>query len=447
MINRHRKFDRRSLLKGAIKGSAVVVGLPVLESFLNERGTAFAADGAALPPCFGSWFWGLGLTPDLWVPEKTGPDYILPEHIAVLNPIRDKLNVYSGLQVFLDGKVNQNHMSGAQGQMTGIVTKSDAEYNESFDSIIDKQSGANVRFRSLEVACDGNASSGWTARGSNGKTPCQISPLELYRRIYGEGFQDPNQAEFSPDPEVMVRHSVLSAVTEQRHKLMQSVSANDRSRLDEFFTSLRDVEQKLAFELDRPAPLPACSIPSLEPEDIGTLVSQVQNTHRQFAQLLAHALACGQTRIFHVTLGNAFSTLRLPGEPSAYHALTHEEPINASLGYQPKVKALAEQCMGFFVDLVQAMDAIQEGEGTLLDRSVIHAFTDHGEARLHSMKKMPVFTAGGAGGRLKTGIHVAAEGDAATRVGFTVQKAFGVVSDRWGTESNEVTQPFNEVLA
>jgi hypothetical protein len=447
MIYRNRKFNRRSLLRGAVKGSAVVMGLPILDTFLNENGTAFADDGSALPPCFGSWFWGLGLTPDRWEPDTIGADYTLPEHISVFNPIRDKLNIYSGLQVFLDGKVNQNHMSGAQGQMTGIVTKSAAEYDESFDAIIHKQSGANVRFRTLEVACDGNASSGWTARGRNGKTPCQISPLELYQRIYGEGFQDPNQAEFTPDPEVMVRHSVLSAVTEQRQQLMKSVSADDRSRLDEYFTSLRDVEQKLAFELERPAPLPACSIPSLATEDIGTLVSQVQNTHQQFAQLLAHALACGQTRIFHVTLGNAFSTLRLPGEPSAYHALTHEEPIDIALGYQPKVKLLAEQCMGFFVELVQAIDAIREGEGTLLDRSVVLAFTDHGEARLHSMKKMPVFTAGSAGGRLKTGIHVAAEGDAATRVGFTVQKAFGVVSNRWGTESNEVTQPFGEVLA
>ena len=102
--------------------------------------------------------------------------------------------------------------------------------------------------------------------------------------------------------------------------------------------------------------------------------------------------------------------------------------------------------MGFFLELVQAMDAIQEGEGTLLDRSVIFAFTDHGEARLHSMKNMPVFTAGSAGGRMKTGIHVAAEGDAATRVGFTVQQALGVITDRWGSESNQVSQPFGEVL-
>ncbi len=446
MINKNRKFTRRSLLRGAIQGSTVVMGLPILESFLNSNGTAFA-DGTELPPCFGSWFFGLGLTPGRWQPEVIGSNYELPEHVAALQPIKEKLNIFSGLQIFLDGKVNQNHISGAQGQMTGVVTRSAADYDESFDAVIDKQFGANARFRTLEVACDGNASSGWTARGRNGKTPCQISPLELYRRIYGDGFIDPNQADFAPNPEVMVRHSVLSAVTEQRQKLMNSVSSDDRSRLDEYFSSLRDVEQKLAFELERPAPLPACSIPSMDVEEIGTMVAQVQNTHKQFATLLSHALACGQTRIFHVTLGNAFSTLRLPGEPSAYHALTHEEPIDPELGYQPKCKVIGEQCMGFFVELLQALDSIQEGEGTLLDRSLVYAFTDHGEARLHSMKNLPVFTAGSAGGRLKTGLHISAEGDAATRVGFTIQKALGVVTNKWGVESNEVSTPFSEVLA
>ena len=446
MINKNRKFTRRSLLRGAIQGSTVVMGLPILESFLNSNGTAFA-DGAELPPCFGSWFFGLGLTPGRWQPEVIGSNYELPEHVAALQPIKEKLNIFSGLQIFLDGKVNQNHISGAQGQMTGVVTRSAADYDESFDAVIDKQFGANARFRTLEVACDGNASSGWTARGRNGKTPCQISPLELYRRIYGDGFIDPNQADFAPNPEVMVRHSVLSAVTEQRQKLMNSVSSDDRSRLDEYFSSLRDVEQKLAFELERPAPLPACSIPSMDVEEIGTMVAQVQHTHKQFATLLSHALACGQTRIFHVTLGNAFSTLRLPGEPSAYHALTHEEPIDPELGYQPKCKVIGEQCMGFFVELLQALDSIREGEGTLLDRSLVYAFTDHGEARLHSMKNLPVFTAGSAGGRLKTGLHISAEGDAATRVGFTIQKALGVVTNKWGVESNEVSTPFSEVLA
>ena len=201
-------------------------------------------------------------------------------------------------------------------------------------------------------------------------------------------------ADFKADPAVMVRHSVLSAVTEQRKRLMSAVSASDRQRLDEYFSSVRDLEQKLAFELDRPAPLPACTVPGEGSEDIGSLVEQVERTHRQFAQLLAHALACGQTRIFNLTMGSAFSRLRRPGEVNAYHALTHEEPIDPELGYQPTCKWLGERMMDFFRELVQTLDGIREGEGTLLDRTVVFAFTDHGEARMHSMKRYPILTAG-----------------------------------------------------
>ena len=136
MMNNKLKYTRRSLLRGAMNGAAVAMGLPVLESLLNDNGTAFA-DGTDLPPCFGSWFFGLGLTPGRWEPELVGSQYELPEHIAVLQPIREKLNIFSGLQIFLDGKVNQNHVSGAQGQMTGLVTASAADYDESFDAIID----------------------------------------------------------------------------------------------------------------------------------------------------------------------------------------------------------------------------------------------------------------------------------------------------------------------
>jgi hypothetical protein len=139
--------------------------------------------------------------------------------------------------------------------------------------------------------------------------------------------------------------------------------------------------------------------------------------------------------------------LRKPGEVSAYHQLTHEERIDPQLGYQPTCRWLAEQQMGFFLELVQALDSIREGDATLLDRSLIFAYTDHGEARLHSMKKYPVFTAGGAGGRMKTGFHLAAEGDAATRVGLTIQQALGISAGSWGTETNRATKPFSELLA
>ena len=162
---------------------------------------------------------------------------------------------------------------------------------------------------------------------------------------------------------------------------------------------------------------------------------------------MAHALSCGQTRVFNLSLGSAFSRLRTPGEPSGYHSLTHEEPVDPTLGHQPKCKWLAERCMTFFAELVQTLDGIREGDSTLLDRTVVFGCTDHGEARMHSMKRLPVLTAGSGGGRLRTGYHVAAEGDAATRVGFTVPHAIGVGSGNWGTESNEVSRPFSELRA
>ena len=66
-----KKVSRRTVLRGVLGGTtAVAVGLPVLECFLNTNGTAYAATGAALPPCFGTWFWGLGLTPNQWCPRK-----------------------------------------------------------------------------------------------------------------------------------------------------------------------------------------------------------------------------------------------------------------------------------------------------------------------------------------------------------------------------------------
>lgn len=239
----------------------------------------------------------------------------------------------------------------------------------------------------------------------------------------------------------------MSAISEEREVLSKQVSAADRSRLDEYFTSVRELEQQFAVELERPAPMPSCSVPqAIESEDVGVMVEQTRHTHQQFVKLIAHALACGQTQIFNISMGSGFSPMRMPDEVRGYHSLTHEERVDPEVGYQLKVRWLAERHMEFWVDLVQALDSIQEGDSTLLDRTAILGFTDHGNARIHAMDHIPVLTAGSAGGRLRTGLHVASEGDACTRVGLTLLRAFGVPVNAWGTESNFANRPFNEVL-
>src|SRR5665213_1638713 len=94
--------NSRTILRGMLGGSAVTVGLPLLDCFLNTNGTAFAATGAPLPVRFGTWFWGCGLNPGRWVPQKTGANYDTPAEIKVLEPFKDRLSVFSGFRAITD---------------------------------------------------------------------------------------------------------------------------------------------------------------------------------------------------------------------------------------------------------------------------------------------------------------------------------------------------------
>jgi hypothetical protein len=162
---------------------------------------------------------------------------------------------------------------------------------------------------------------------------------------------------------------------------------------------------------------------------------------------LAHALACGQTRVVNVAFADATSSLRKAGGQQTHHEFSHEEPVDATLGYQPTLGWFYGQIMDSFALMLAALDGIREGDRTLLDRTLIMTGTDHGYAKLHGLENIPILTAGAGGGRFKTGIHVKAAGDSVSRVGLTVQQAMGVPVSTWGSESNQTSKPFQEVLA
>jgi Protein of unknown function (DUF1552) len=447
--SRVQQLGRRQFLRGAISGMGVIVGLPILDCMLNENGTAFGAElgGGALPPLFGTWFWPLGLSPGQWEPKTTGAVFEFGRELQGLNPIRNKMNLISGLQVYADGKVQLPHYTTADAVMTGQVRAQNESHVISIDEVVADRLGVRTRFPSLTVACDGLTSTSFSARGANTMNPAEISPAALYRRIFGESFIDPNAAEFKPDPAVLSRRSVLSAVQEERKALITQVGARDRERLDSFFTSVRDLENKLDIELQRPAPLAACQRPQPPgPEETGLLIGEVLGTHNLFVRLLSHALACGQTRIFNVALAKGAAQIRKPGDSTGFHNYTHEERIDPKLGYQPTCSWFSSQLMTAFRELVTTLDSYKEGNGTLLDRSLIYACTDHGEARLHSLKNLMMFTAGGANHRIRTGMHIAAPGEPFTRVALTCQRALGIEASTWGSGSNTTTKPFEELL-
>src|SRR5262245_28047537 len=112
---------RRRVLKGMLGGSAITVGLPLLDCFLNTNGTAMAATGASVPNVFGTWFWGCGLTPGRWEPSKVGAGFDMKAETMPLEPYKKSLNIYSGMKAYLDGKPPRPHTSGRQAAYSGDI--------------------------------------------------------------------------------------------------------------------------------------------------------------------------------------------------------------------------------------------------------------------------------------------------------------------------------------
>jgi len=435
-----------------VGGTAVSVGLPFLECFLDTNGSALAATGAQLPVCFGTWFYGCGFNPGRWEPKIEGPNYEFGVEMQPLSPFRHKINVYSQMSALLDGRPPGAHNVGPAVIMQGTAPPTlehPMNPGPSFDTLIADAIGTRTRFRSLEVSLTGRATSSHSKRSGTSINPSEVSPLALYTRLFGADFKDPNAADFRPDPAVLVRRSVLSAVGDQTKTFLKQLGAADRAHLDQYFTSLRELEQQLDLQLQRPAPLAACTVPTRpDATPVGSEVGEVTTNHRLFAKLLAHALACDQTRVFNVMLTDGLSQLRFAGEANTHHLFTHEDPIDERLGYQPNVAKFHPTILGMFSTLLKELDAIREGDKTLLDRMLVFNYTDSGYAKNHTTDNIPMLTAGSAGGRMKTGIHFAAfKGDPVTRVSLTVQQAVGVPIGSFGTESNRTTKTITAVMA
>ena len=439
-------FTRRSVLRGMMRGASVGVALPFLDCFLGG-GQALAAGGGRIPVRFGTWIWGCGFIPEKWIPTTTGAGYAMPVDLAPVEPYRDKLAILSGFDVKLDGVPNKPHVTGCLGLRTGVPVPNEEVKAPTLDVLISDAIGTGTRFRSIEVSTSGVQTS-YSYRAAGSPNPSEVSPIALYRRIFGEGFQDPNSAEFKPDPRTMVRQSVLSAVSDDRKRLMREVGVDDRRRLDEYFTSIRQLEQQLALQLQPPAPIENFVMPKAPGETpLDSEMENVMHTHKLMAGLLAKALQCNQTRVFNVLLSDTASNLRRAGQTTTHHTLTHEEPVDPELGHQREVAWFATRSMLAWREFLDELSAIREGEGTLLDNCLILAHSDCSIAKAHAVEGIPAMIAGSAGGRVRTGFHLAGKADPVTRIGLTVQQAMGLQVARWGTLSMSTDRTITELLA
>ena len=440
---------RRRVLRGVLNGGAVTVGLPLLNCFLNDNGNAFA-DGSSIPVRFGTWIWGLGMSASVFVPKKFGKDYDCPEEIESLAPLRDKINICTNVSAFRDSAPLMCHITGWVISRTGSAPMSRNLNSETYDIKIANQISRTRRFKSLTTTATADARVSFSYEDPNTPNPAEFSPVQFYTRLFGPDFPDPNAKDFKPNPRIMLRKSVLSSVMEERKFINNRVGAEDRTRLDQYFTNLRHLEQQFDQQLTKPEPLAACH-PKASPGEadfkLGNEAPLLQKRHNMMTDLLAMAVACDQTRVINMAYSAMISNTIKPGYEKPHHTTTHEEPVDEKLGYQPNCSWFTRRSMESFAYFVQAFANFKEGDGTLLDNIFIVADTDHGYARTHSLDAMPVLTAGRAGGKIKTGFHIDMKGTPITRFGYTAMRLMGVDVPKFGDRSNQTSDEIGEIFA
>jgi hypothetical protein len=399
----------------------VWLGLPWLEAHAATCDSGF-------PKRFGVFFWGNGNLPDRWTPQETGPVWTPSEQLMPLARHQPKLTVCTGLEVKVPN--TSPHWSGAVGLLTGTeLTGDDDEWEvqgPTIDQVIAQQIGTTTLYPSLQVGIADEECFSYT--GPNQPNYGETDPYALYQRLFGGTFQQGGDG--GVDPSLGYRRSVLDAVLGDLDRLSTRLGAEDRIRLEAHADSVRTLEQRLARLQEDPPDLAACVQPGAPAEDYPDVDGrpQLSARSRAFSDLLAMALACDQTRVFTLSQHRAISNVLYPERSDGVHNLTHNEP-----GDQPEVNQVVLAVMEELAYLLDALDAVDEGEGTLLDHSLVLAASEISEGRTHRLDEMPLLLAGGACGSLVKGHHLRSNGsENINHAMLSVLRAFDVVAPTWG---------------
>jgi hypothetical protein len=433
--------NRRTVLRGLLQGSAVCLGLPLLEAMLSPRAWAC---GGGLPKRFGLFYWGNGNRPDRWTPRGTGAGdaWRLSDELQPLARHKDVLCVPTGLSIRIPNRFP--HGSGVGGLLAGapLANESiDSLLAPTIDQLVAAGIGRDTLYPSLQTAATNV--SGLSYSGPNARHPAEADPYALYRRLFGDTFVEPGE-EAIVDPRLGLRRSVLDAVTGDLESLQQRLGSADRARLDQHLTGVRELETRLARLQEDPPNLEACARPAEPlpsyPDEAGR--PQIAARNRAMADLLAMALACDQTRVFAHFLSEPVGDLLFPDATAGHHSLTHDEP-----GDQPQVHAITTFCVERFADLLDALRAVPEGGGTLLDSCLVMAGTEVSLGRTHSLDDLPVVLAGSACGAVRQNVHHAANGANASQLLLTILRAMDIPAAEVGVDEGRVTESLTEIEA
>jgi hypothetical protein len=385
-------------------GTAVAVGLPMLEAMLNSNGTALAG-GEALPTRFMTWFFGNGVILDRFEPTMSGENWELTEQLMPLAPNKDYINLCTGYRNRCEQLITHHEgmtafTASTMVQVQGLFSKVGSP---TIDQLIANAIGEDSIVKSLQVSVSKRMSV-----MDGGTTMYALSHADTEQPLYPEN--DPQKVwqqlfgNFVPAPDDdALRQSILDSVREDTIKLQNQLGAHDQQRLEAHLDSIASLQAKIA------AMPPMCDLPPMPTEDNTDIMGEepLTSVNNAMNELIAYAFQCDITRVASMlfTGGAAETVFSNLGQFDAHHDNTHNWPAR-----EEEINAVVVYLMERFNDLLTVLRNTEDlTGGNLLDSTMIYCSSDCSQGWSHSVDRQPIILAGHGRNKLKyPGVHYSA---------------------------------------
>jgi hypothetical protein len=400
-----------------LRGFGACVALPWLESL--SPGSAMGAETAAdLPRRAAFLYVPNGVSMDHWRPKTAGTDYELPPTLQPLAAFREQMMVISGLT--LDkardhGDGGGDHARALSAFLTCCQPRktsgADIRVGVSVDQIAAWKLGDMTRLPSLEIGCDagnqvGNCDSGYSCAYSNNiswrteNTPQakEVNPRLVFERL----FQDESgTAAKDREKRLTLKKSILDTVHSDANRLNARLGKSDQRKLDEYLTSVRELEQRIARSerfKDQKVTVPDYPVPAGVPEDY--------KEHLQvMSDMLVMAFQTDTTRVSSFIFANEGSNRSYPfiGVSEGHHDLSHHQDEADKIAKLAAINLFHTERLAY---LLNKLSSITEGESTLLDNCMIVYGSGISDGNKHNHEDLPILLFGKGGGTIRSGRHV-----------------------------------------
>ena len=439
-------LNRRSFLRGL----GTLMALPTLEAFSPRSMAAVKAAAATAPTRMAFLYVPNGVSGAEWFPTGKDAGYQLSPSLKGLEGLRNDFSVISGLahdKARSNGDGAGDHARSNAAFLTGVQPKktagADIQLGISVDQIAANRIGHLTKLASLELSTDGLRSAGKCDSGyscayqfnlswKNETTPMnpEMDPRLVFERLFGLGAASGNSPEAARRR--VLQKSILDMVQDDAKALQKKVTAQDRAKLDEYFTAVRDIEQRIerAEKMNKPLPkgvqAPA-GVPDGYEEHIRTMFD-----------LLVLAFQTDTTRIAtfglaHDGSNRSFSDI---GVPEGHHQLSHHQKDPEKLKKLATIDRFYIKQLAYFLE---KMRGVQEAEGTLLDNSMIVYGSAICDGDRHNHDQLPVIVAGRARGTFSPGRHIALGNETPmTNLYLSMLDRMGVPAERIGDSTGRL---------